>query len=127
MFLPLPLPLSPSHLSPSLLSFFPSLISSSHFLVSFPQISLNCWNTTEEVTNYLKEKGRGQEADDLFDLWGEFQRRARELVELASPDVTYGVVRSSALTDGERRQRFLDPERYVIQVCRDVWGMCLYV
>lgn len=41
-------------------------------------------------------------------------------MELASPDVAYGVVRSSALTAGGNRKRFLDPEYYVIQVCRIV-------
>ena len=110
-----------------LLSSFPSPCLSLHllflhvlFLPFLPQINLNCWNTTEEITKYLRETGRGLGADDLYDLWGEFQRRARGLVEETTPGVTYGVVRSSALTEGGRRKRFLDPNYYVVQVCKDV-------
>ncbi|KAK8384207.1 hypothetical protein O3P69_009152 [Scylla paramamosain] len=87
-----------------------------YFHYGASQVSINCWNLTEEVTEYLKETGRGQGAEDFHDLWGEFQRRARELVEAASGDVTLGVVRSSSLTEAERRKRHLDPEYYIIQI-----------
>uniref|UniRef100_A0A0P4VQB6 Beta-hexosaminidase n=1 Tax=Scylla olivacea TaxID=85551 RepID=A0A0P4VQB6_SCYOL len=87
-----------------------------YFHYGASQVSINCWNLTEEVTEYLKETGRGQGGEDFHDLWGEFQRRARELVEAASGDVTLGVVRSSSLTEAERRKRHLDPEYYIIQI-----------
>ncbi|XP_045139220.1 chitooligosaccharidolytic beta-N-acetylglucosaminidase-like isoform X2 [Portunus trituberculatus] len=87
-----------------------------YFHYGASQISLNCWNLTEEVTEYLKATGRGREAEDFHDLWGEFQRRARGLVEAASGDVALGVVRSSTLTKVERRKRHLDPAYYVIQI-----------
>ncbi|XP_050689127.1 chitooligosaccharidolytic beta-N-acetylglucosaminidase-like isoform X3 [Eriocheir sinensis] len=96
-----------------LLDLFPS---QHYFHYGATQISVNCWNTTEEVINYLNETGRGREAGDFHDLWGEFQRRARGLVAAASTQVAAGVVRSSTLTAEGRRQRYLDPEYYVIQV-----------
>lgn len=79
------------------------------------------------MINYLNETGRGRETGDFHDLWGEFQRRARGLVAAASTQVVAGVVRSSTLTEEGRRQRYLDPEYYVIQVCVSHYFILIFV
>lgn len=38
-------------------------------------MNLNCWNSTEEVTKWMTENGRGLTKDDFIDVWGEFQEK----------------------------------------------------
>ncbi|XP_065160881.1 chitooligosaccharidolytic beta-N-acetylglucosaminidase [Atheta coriaria] len=80
------------------------------------EIVLNCWNTTQEIIDYLHAQGKGQTKSDFLDLWGEFQEKALAKYDelLGHKDSTI-MLWSSELTTTDVIQKYLDPKRYVIQ------------
>jgi len=39
------------------------------------EVNLACWNSSSEITDYLKANGKDLSAQSFLDLWGEFQTR----------------------------------------------------
>lgn len=39
------------------------------------EVNVKCWNDTEEITKYLKKKGKDLEHDTFIELWNEFQQK----------------------------------------------------
>ncbi|KAB0796077.1 hypothetical protein PPYR_10138 [Photinus pyralis] len=80
------------------------------------EVHLGCWNSTDEIVNYLTQYGRNRTTEDFLQLWSEYQADA-----LKSYDAVIGhkstpiMVWSSALTEPNIITRHLPKSRYVIQ------------
>ncbi|KAK5642308.1 hypothetical protein RI129_008475 [Pyrocoelia pectoralis] len=80
------------------------------------EVHLGCWNSTDEIVNYLAQYGRNRTTEDFLQLWSEYQADA-----LKSYDSVIGhkntpiIVWSSALTDPNIITRYLPKNRYIIQ------------
>ncbi|XP_026737933.1 chitooligosaccharidolytic beta-N-acetylglucosaminidase isoform X2 [Trichoplusia ni] len=85
------------------------------------EVCIECWNATEEITNYMKQKKFETNENGFIELWAEFHQKALEAwdqeLEAANGTPPQPVMLwSSELTQAHRIQQHLSKERYVIQV-----------
>ncbi|XP_072161978.1 chitooligosaccharidolytic beta-N-acetylglucosaminidase-like [Bemisia tabaci] len=92
------------------------LFESDIFHMGGSEININCWNSTNSIVNWMKKSGLGLSAEDFFELWDIFQRRALERLEKANPRVRHAMLWTSSLTLNPRLTKYLDPAKYVIHI-----------
>nr|CAD7414957.1 unnamed protein product [Timema poppensis] len=81
------------------------------------QVNFNCWNSTEEIVTWLSKKGLGRQEEDFLELWDEFQTKALLKVEEANGGASLPIVLwTSGLTGKGHVEKYLDKERYIIQI-----------
>jgi hexosaminidase len=39
------------------------------------EVNLDCWNSSSEITDYLRKNGKDLSHDSFIDLWSNFQAR----------------------------------------------------
>lgn len=76
------------------------------------EVNINCWNSTEEIVNYLGDRPRTLET--FLDLWSEFQSKATERFDVAQKNTSI-ILWTSDLTNPNIIEKYLDKNRYVIQ------------
>ncbi|XP_068244498.1 chitooligosaccharidolytic beta-N-acetylglucosaminidase-like [Palaemon carinicauda] len=81
------------------------------------EVNLNCWNTTEEIVNWMIENDFGLSEDSYYDQWGVFQARALQLLTTANGDQKVpGILWTSHLTEAGRIEKYLPTDDYIIQI-----------
>ncbi|KAK8737037.1 hypothetical protein OTU49_004769 [Cherax quadricarinatus] len=81
------------------------------------EVNLNCWNTTTEMTSWMKFNNRNLSADDYYRQWSVFQEKSRQLLTSANNDVEVpGIVWTSHLTEKGRVDQYLNNTQYIIQI-----------
>ncbi|XP_050313365.1 chitooligosaccharidolytic beta-N-acetylglucosaminidase [Anthonomus grandis grandis] len=72
-----------------------------------------CWNSTEEIVNYL----RGNRSEEAFlNLWAEYQEKALNAFDIANHYKNSSVILwTSSLTDPSHIEQYLPKDRYIIQ------------
>ncbi|KAK3884866.1 hypothetical protein Pcinc_010885 [Petrolisthes cinctipes] len=81
------------------------------------EVNLNCWNTTEEMTSWMKAQKFGLDADAYYGQWSVFQEKVRQLVTQAHGGVEVpGILWTSHLTEKGRVDRYLNNTKYIIQI-----------
>ncbi|XP_045536140.1 chitooligosaccharidolytic beta-N-acetylglucosaminidase [Papilio machaon] len=90
------------------------------FHVGGDEVHLGCWNSSEEIVNYMKHKGFDTDVEGFIRLWAEFHSKALQIWDeeiLASGGEKQPVlIWSSELTQPGRIQNYLDKDRYIIEV-----------
>uniref|UniRef100_A0A182IRJ1 Beta-hexosaminidase n=1 Tax=Anopheles atroparvus TaxID=41427 RepID=A0A182IRJ1_ANOAO len=89
------------------------------------EVFFGCWNASEEVVNYMRDKGMNRTEHDFLQLWSEFQNTSLRLWENArfetnrmvkkTIDPAPVILWSSQLTHPSVIDRFLNNSRYIIQ------------
>lgn len=80
------------------------------------EVFLPCWNSTPEIVEEMRKSGRGTGVEDYMDLWGEFQEKAlRAFDGKVGDERTPVVLWSSQLTEPGTIQKYLSPERYILE------------
>jgi len=79
------------------------------------EISLACWNSSQEVVRWLEERGRGREERDFMFVWSEFLREAVVRIQRAGLQQSRLVVWTSGLTKPEHIHH-LDPAVFAVQI-----------
>ena len=92
------------------------LFRSDMFHMGGDELKFKCWNETEEIVDYLVKTGRGRSDDDFFDLWSMFQNRSLAKLDQAYNRKQPVILWTNHMTDHGRAIKYLDPERYIIQV-----------
>ncbi|CAD6208082.1 GSCOCT00010351001.2-RA-CDS [Cotesia congregata] len=84
------------------------------------EVRLDCWQSSESIKNWMRQKNWGTSKDDYMKLWSHFQTRAHEKLQIANggKDIK-AVLWTSTLTD-DSYLRHLDPQKYIIQIWTDV-------
>lgn len=79
------------------------------------EVFFPCWNSTEEIVEDLRRRGKGTSTEDFLDLWGEFQERALRTFDRVVGDEkkTPVIVWSSLMTEPENIVKFLSSNRFV--------------
>ncbi|KAL1493405.1 hypothetical protein ABEB36_011466 [Hypothenemus hampei] len=77
------------------------------------EVNVPCWNSSEEIINYIGSKNRSEEA--FLHLWGEFQSKALDAYDVASDSQKSIILWTSTLTDPKTIEKYLSKNRYVIQ------------
>lgn len=80
------------------------------------EVFMNCWNSTTEITDYMKTKNYDRTTRGFLQLWSEFQSKALNVWD----EITGGhndsiILWSSELTSPEHIEEFLPKERYIVQ------------
>lgn len=90
------------------------------------EVHFGCWNSSTEITDYLRRHGLGREEKDFLGLWAGFQQAALRIWDEengqnpSSRRDTHEtpkkmILWSSRLTDFEHIEQYLEKDRYVIQ------------
>ncbi|XP_049874193.1 chitooligosaccharidolytic beta-N-acetylglucosaminidase isoform X3 [Pectinophora gossypiella] len=95
------------------------------------EVFINCWNATQEIVTYMKDKDIKLDAEGFIELWAEFHNKAlkvwdEELAKAGETGLQPIMLWSSELTQPNRIVRHLDPSRYVIQVWEPVTSPLLH-
>ena len=101
------------------------------------EIHIGCWRSSERITNWLEDQGRGTTDEDFIWMWSQFQNKSYSKLRTASNGNTPEVILwSSHLTNEENIHNlvqdkmlnslvtqlyslFQDPSIYTIQVWAD--------
>jgi len=85
------------------------------------EVNVNCWNTSQEIIDWMTTEGRERNATDFLDLWNSFQVKAYDkLVEANNGKDMKAILWTSELTAEGHLGKYLDPEKYIIQLWSDV-------
>lgn len=79
------------------------------------EVFVNCWNQTEEIVNYMKEKNYDRTTEGFLKLWSEFQEKALSKWDEATNGKSSIILWSSELTLPENVEKYLPKNRYIIQ------------
>ncbi|CAH4006618.1 unnamed protein product [Pieris brassicae] len=84
------------------------------------EVFLECWNSTQDIVTYMENKGYERNVEGFIKLWAEFHSTAlqiwdEELAEIGQSDQPV-MLWSSELTQAHRIQKYLNKDRYVIEV-----------
>ncbi|KAF5294923.1 hypothetical protein FQR65_LT10635 [Abscondita terminalis] len=80
------------------------------------EVHLGCWNSTEEIINYLNYHGRNRSTEEFLQLWGDYQVNALNAYDsVVGHKNTQIIMWSSALTEVGIITRYLPKDRYIIQ------------
>ncbi|XP_045450684.1 chitooligosaccharidolytic beta-N-acetylglucosaminidase [Melitaea cinxia] len=94
------------------------------FHVGGDEVFFNCWNSSEEITTYMKEQGYETNVEGFIKLWGEFHEKVLKIwdeeLEAVGQTPQPVMIWSSELTQPHRVQKYLDKDRYVIEVWEPV-------
>ena len=85
------------------------------------EIFFQCWNSSEEIKNWMTERGWGgndKTKEDFFQLWGYFQNKALERLDKNNPRKVPIILWTSEFSEQPHLREFLDKDRYIIQF----WG-----
>lgn len=78
---------------------------------------MKCWNTTDEIVNWMQSNNRSLTEDSYLDLWSEFHEKALSAYDNEAGDSnTDVIVWSSGLTEPRVVEKHLDKKRYTIEV-----------
>ncbi|CAG4947066.1 unnamed protein product [Parnassius apollo] len=90
------------------------------FHVGGDEVYLGCWNSSEEIVSYMKNKGFDTDTEGFIRLWAEFHSKALQIWDEETMAVGGQqqpvLIWSSELTQPERIQNYLDKKRYIIEV-----------
>lgn len=93
------------------------LFQSDIFHMGGDEVHLRCWNETEEIVSWLKNMGRNDRTKaDLIRVWTHFQDRALQELDKAYGNKQPVVLWTSGLTEEGEAYKYLDTNRYIIQV-----------
>lgn len=80
------------------------------------EVSHACWNSSEEIQEWMLKQGWQLKEEDFMKLWGHFQDNALERLDKVIGKKVPIIMWTSHLTDVPYVEKYLDKERYIIQV-----------
>jgi len=95
---------------------FFELFDTDMFHMGGDEVNLNCWNTTEEIKEFLRREGKTGTEEELLGLWRTFQDKAATKVYDAAGKKLPLILWTNSLTEKGHVERYLSNEDYVIQI-----------
>uniref|UniRef100_A0A2H8U0P4 Beta-hexosaminidase n=1 Tax=Melanaphis sacchari TaxID=742174 RepID=A0A2H8U0P4_9HEMI len=81
------------------------------------EVAVRCWNTTDEIVDWMKSNNRSLSESAYLDLWSEFHNKALTVYDDKVGDSNSDIiVWSSGLTDPSIIEKHLDKKRYTVEV-----------
>jgi len=81
------------------------------------EININCWNSTEEVSRWMKSHKGGVQEKDYLALWKDFVDKSSEKMYEANNNKELPlIIWSSHLTSQTYLKKYLDPKKHIIQI-----------
>ncbi|XP_057304638.1 chitooligosaccharidolytic beta-N-acetylglucosaminidase-like [Hydractinia symbiolongicarpus] len=81
------------------------------------EININCWNTTKEITDWLKTNYGGVTEKNFMDMWGMFLKKSSDKLykEFKGKDLPM-ILWTSKMTTDKYLTKYLDPKKHIIQI-----------
>jgi hexosaminidase len=80
------------------------------------EVFMPCWNSTKEITDYMRGKNFNRDSMGFLKLWSEFQEKALKVWDENTGSRNDSIILwSSELTSPEHIESFLPKERYIVQ------------
>ena len=81
------------------------------------EVKFDCWRADPGIQAWFSDQGLAGNDEDMYSLWGMFQKNASEAIQEANGNVKKKLILwSSTLTDREDSADFISPEDYAIQI-----------
>lgn len=80
------------------------------------EVHVHCWNSTKTLQDWMLAKGWGLAEEDFMKLWGYFQDNALERLDKVNFQKVPVILWTSRLTEEPFLTKYLDKNRYIIQV-----------
>lgn len=80
------------------------------------EVSVECWNTSARIRDWMVNKGWKLDEDGFMKLWGHFQKNALERLDKVTGKQLPVIMWTSHLTEVPYVSEYLDKNRYIIQV-----------
>lgn len=80
------------------------------------EVHFKCWESSENITNWMAERGWNLDDEGYVRLWSYFQNNALERLDKSTRSNTKIILFTSTLTEMDHLH-YLDNERYILQVC----------
>lgn len=82
------------------------------------EVHEECWKVSTDIQNWLDARGLQPNRDGFMELWSYFQQKALQRLDSVTDTKLPIILWSSTLTGKKYVEKYLDKERYVIQVIR---------
>jgi len=80
-------------------------------------VAVKCWNTTDEIVDWMQTNNRSLDENAYLNLWSEFHNKALNVYDNEVGDSNSNIiVWSSGLTDPNIIEKHLDKNRYTVEV-----------
>lgn len=89
---------------------------SDYFHMGGDEVNFNCWNSSEQIVDWMAAKHIKRDADGFHELWSMFQNRSVEMLDSVSSRQHPIILWTSSLTEIGHVDKYLDKSRYVIQI-----------
>jgi len=80
------------------------------------EVLFPCWNTTQEIIDWLAAHNRGRSKLDFQNLWGEYQQQAYRKLQGIAPNAIPIVWTSELVIDEDLSTKYVPPSEYIIEV-----------
>lgn len=80
------------------------------------EVGEECWETSKDIQNWIQNHKLKPDTNGFMELWGYFQRNALERMDRIANENTTIILWTSTMTGKKYVEKYLDKDRYVIQV-----------
>lgn len=80
------------------------------------EVNMNCYNSSQEIRDYLERENKVGTEDDILELWRSFQRRAFRLVAEANQGERMPAILWTNTMTEKGAEKFLTKDDYIIQI-----------
>merc|ERR1712156_824917 len=95
---------------------FFELFDTDMFHMGGDEVNLNCWNTTKEIQDELRQRGETGTKEELLALWKSFQEQAAQKVYEANGKKLPLILWTNSLTEEGHVEKYLSKDDYIIQI-----------
>lgn len=80
------------------------------------EVDLRCWNTSDTLIDWMREKGWSNDEEGFHELWNYYQVNSLERLDKVSDKKMPIFLWTSTLTEDPHLEKYLDKERYIFQI-----------
>lgn len=72
---------------------------------------MECWNSTNEIVDFMRGEGMGREKEDFLRIWSDFHKKAKHILDSVSGNENPTILWTSELTEPDHIEKYLDKEQ----------------
>jgi len=81
------------------------------------EVNINCWNTTTEITDWLKKNYGGVKEENFMDMWKMFlEKTTKKIYEANNGKELPLVLWTSKMTSDKYLTKYMDPKKHIVQI-----------
>lgn len=72
---------------------------------------MSCWNSTDEILDFMKGEGMGRGTEDFLKVWSYFHNKAKHALDSITGNGNPTILWTSQLTNPEYIEKYLDKNK----------------